>query len=734
MCEIAKFFAAKNFDGKLSGFEEIRPIGNKGFAHELRMFKPISQINQEDIAKIKTASADSTREINVYAGVNPRSVKGGTKNDITQMWFVHCEIDNMDAEAAISKLAEINIIPTIVVRSSLKNCHVYIRLTEPFDVTTDEAKDIGKNLNARMNIFFGINPDNATDISRILRVPSTPNYPSESKKKSGRTTEPTSLAFTSTTSYTFEHISSLLPALPIAAKTVSTEPVVIPDISNSEKMQQAVSYLIKKNLDELADKNSKPREGLGQRNFDDITKIMNGFNLTPAEAILCVKTVLQRYDKFTLGYDLNEDEDIWASKVQYNPIPSGCLLQDNAKTLQMLVDGHNDAVDDDRIQKLIEEHIKEKEKSNTKPISDWLKEIDFTKPEPRFYFKEYPTLSNLSSGWSYGCLYSVAGYTGMYKSTFAENIIRSIAASGEKAVLLSFENQAKATIKKIMAQMSGIPYYHLDECKFTPSEVVQLQKSLETFSKYPLYLNNENNKIEDILNEIDSYSEKGVKFFVVDQLSWVKGEKCQSIKDEYNLITKTLSSKAKQLNVIIMLLCQINRSGAMSASEGKLINLFNLKDCSGIEENSAGVIIIQRIERDDKGKPLALHVTISKNRSGNGNPEDLIKFGIVPETCLITDLGAGSVSHIKQADCTEDMVLDVFKTTPSISLKDLKDLIHLNHKVSKEKIDTFVKSMIILKMKIKFNGKNGNQKRIELIDPPTNPVTPQGANPTLCIP
>jgi replicative DNA helicase len=126
--------------------------------------------------------------------------------------------------------------------------------------------------------------------------------------------------------------------------------------------------------------------------------------------------------------------------------------------------------------------------------------------------------------------------------------------------------------------------------------------------------------------------EKGVQFIVIDylQLMNASGMKFGSREQEVSMISRSLKQLAKELNIPIVALSQLNRS-VESRSEDKRPQLSDLRESGAIEQDADIVCFIHRPEyylhgaaRDDKPELRGkAEFIIAKHRSGSVEDVDL---------------------------------------------------------------------------------------------------------------
>jgi len=155
----------KNLYAYCEGLLELRALPSK---------------SQEFYNVIDYQSIDKFCEIhkkeNVYFSVALRSGKDGTKESITQIACLHCDVDFKDIpeKEAVKAIQAFQFKPTLIVRSG-GGFHLYWRLKEAYG--KEDIPDVEKTNRALATALKG--DLNACDASRILRMPGTWNVKPE---------------------------------------------------------------------------------------------------------------------------------------------------------------------------------------------------------------------------------------------------------------------------------------------------------------------------------------------------------------------------------------------------------------------------------------------------------------------------------------------------------------------------------------------------------------------------
>ena len=119
--------------------------------------------------------------------------------------------------------------------------------------------------------------------------------------------------------------------------------------------------------------------------------------------------------------------------------------------------------------------------------------------------------------------------------------------------------------------------------------------------------------------------------FIIDHLGLLPCSN-QNIKrhEQVGVITKKLHHLSQELNIAIIVLCQVNRAG-----EGKQPTLSELKDSGTIEENSDIVMFIHRERATGNEIEIPTDIIVVKNRDGKCGTA---KMNFIPALTKFTEV------------------------------------------------------------------------------------------------
>jgi len=166
----------------------------------------------------------------------------------------------------------------------------------------------------------------------------------------------------------------------------------------------------------------------------------------------------------------------------------------------------------------------------------------------------------------------------MGKTNFALNLIDNI-AKNTKVMMFSLEMRNQEIIYRILSKKASIPYSKFDKKPDLETEAIILKAFQKIMSdEFQFILNDKTTHIDHIVNEVRKQKiVKGLDVVFIDQLQVMKSSLPQTMKlNHYEYITQTLKLLAKELDITIVLMCQLNREVTKNANNRP--GLQNLRD------------------------------------------------------------------------------------------------------------------------------------------------------------
>ncbi|BGI51597.1 MAG: replicative DNA helicase [Buchnera aphidicola (Ceratovacuna japonica)] len=234
----------------------------------------------------------------------------------------------------------------------------------------------------------------------------------------------------------------------------------------------------------------------------------------------------------------------------------------------------------------------------------------------------YQDLNKKTSGLQKSELIIIAARPSMGKTTFAMNICENIAMIYEKPVLIfSLEMPVEQIMTRILSSLSRVNQTKIRTGKLNDEDWSRISSTINILlKKKNIYIDDSSSLTT---TEIRSRSRKiyrenkGISLIMIDYLQLMK---IPSIKENRTLeiaeISRTLKSLAKELEVPIIALSQLNRSLEQRADKRPLNS--DLRESGSLEQDADLIMFIYRDEvyhENSDFKGIA-EIIIGKQRNG----------------------------------------------------------------------------------------------------------------------
>lgn len=226
----------------------------------------------------------------------------------------------------------------------------------------------------------------------------------------------------------------------------------------------------------------------------------------------------------------------------------------------------------------------------------------------------FPLLDETLGFFRKGAIYYVGARTSMGKTTFMLNLVISMLKNESFPIgIFSLEMPAKMLFAKIVCLIADVSFSAFEDGKIRPKD---LKNKSQYARSLPIFIEDD----EDItLAKVRSRARrlvqnKGVQIIFIDYLTRIKSDTKYTNKHlQVDEISKGLQSMAKELNVPVICLAQLNR--ASEGATGSLPSLSSFRESGSIEEDCDGAILLHRPDYYNPSDfPGILNVIIAKNR------------------------------------------------------------------------------------------------------------------------
>lgn len=202
----------------------------------------------------------------------------------------------------------------------------------------------------------------------------------------------------------------------------------------------------------------------------------------------------------------------------------------------------------------------------------------------------------LGGGIQRGALTTLAGRPSMGKTAIGMTIAVNAAISGAKTTFYSLEMDRIDLMSRLIARETGIASnYQLNNLPLDGMQKIMAAK--EVICRWPLYIDHTGRlNFSQLRGRIIRQKRRfGVDLVVIDYLGLMAASDPR-MNRAYQIeeITGGLKALAKELNIAILLLCQLNRQ--LESRDDKRPDLSDLRDSGAIEQDSDVVMFIYRAE------------------------------------------------------------------------------------------------------------------------------------------
>ena len=260
-----------------------------------------------------------------------------------------------------------------------------------------------------------------------------------------------------------------------------------------------------------------------------------------------------------------------------------------------------------------------------KGIQDAAKNTDGLTGVSTGYYK----LDDITSGWQASDLVIIAGRPAMGKTSFALSMAKNIAADlRQPMAFFSLEMSNVQLVNRLISNACEIQGSKILNGQLQRDEWERLDKNINQLLGAPLYVDDTPGlSVFELRTKARRLvREHGIKLIMIDylQLMNANGMRFSSRQEEVSTISRSLKVLAKELNIPILALSQLNRGvESREGLEGKRPQLSDLRESGAIEQDADMVLFVHRPEyyhiyQDDNGRDLhgMAQIIIAKHRKG----------------------------------------------------------------------------------------------------------------------
>ena len=241
----------------------------------------------------------------------------------------------------------------------------------------------------------------------------------------------------------------------------------------------------------------------------------------------------------------------------------------------------------------------------------------------------FMAIDRVTLGWQLSDLIIIAARPSMGKTAFVLSMARNMAVDHEQGVaFFSLEMSAVQLMMRLIIAETGLPGNDLKLGRLSPEQWRHLESATKPLGSAKLFIDD-----TPALSVFEFRSKarrlkihNDIKIIMIDYLQLMTGgpqaAKGGNREQEVSFISRTLKAIAKELNVPIIALSQLNRSTELRGGS-KRPQLSDLRESGAIEQDADIVAFIHRpeyygINKDENGMPTAgmAEIILAKHRNG----------------------------------------------------------------------------------------------------------------------
>jgi len=276
----------------------------------------------------------------------------------------------------------------------------------------------------------------------------------------------------------------------------------------------------------------------------------------------------------------------------------------------------------------------------------------------------YRDLDRITSGFQPSDLIIIAGRPSMGKTAFALNIVERAAVESQvPCAVFSLEMAKEQLVQRMLCSRAEVDAAKLRGGFLSESDWPKLTRAAGILSEAPIFIDDSPalTVLEVRAKARRLQREQGLGLVVVDYLQLMRGVgRVESREREISEISRSLKALAKEINVPVVALSQLNRG--VEARNDKRPQLADLRESGAIEQDADVIAFIYRDEMYNPSSPDAgkSEVIIGKQRNG---PTGRVMLSFRKNITRFDDLAQG-VDEFSPAPMPEEDAIAASDTPP----------------------------------------------------------------------
>ena len=239
----------------------------------------------------------------------------------------------------------------------------------------------------------------------------------------------------------------------------------------------------------------------------------------------------------------------------------------------------------------------------------------------------YSELDRITAGWQDSDLIIVAARPAMGKTAFVLTMARNIAVEFKYPVaFFSLEMSNIQLVNRLIVSETELDADKIKVGKLSQPEWDHLHSKIRSLEEAPIYVDDTPGLSVFELRAKCRRLKKihDIKLVIIDylQLMHASGMKPANRQEEVSIISRSLKGLAKELNIPIIALSQLNRGVEGRSGDKQRPHLSDLRESGAIEQDADVVLLIHRpevyglLQLQDKSTVGVAQINVAKHRNG----------------------------------------------------------------------------------------------------------------------
>jgi len=224
----------------------------------------------------------------------------------------------------------------------------------------------------------------------------------------------------------------------------------------------------------------------------------------------------------------------------------------------------------------------------------------------------------ISGGLHGGRMYVFGGRPGDGKSNVAFNIAAHVAEQGFRCLVVSAEMSELEVTGRLAARGAEVPLSAINSYAVSAVDVARLQAYADSVGDLPLWVDGKSTTLAAVKTTARRWKRRhGLDVLCVDYLQLLKTDLRGVIREqEVAHISRELVRLGKELDVPVVVPCQLNRAGAKRGANSRPV-MEDLRESGQIEQDASVVVLLHHPIDEESDLPTGeVTFILAKNRHG----------------------------------------------------------------------------------------------------------------------